>query len=197
MKKINHKLMSSNFTRDDFKTLENFFKKANENTILTQGPKVLNLRRSGQNGLVKYSTFLNSGSSANLISLKILKIISKKKNEVIVPTHTWVSDIASIIQVGLKPVFVDMDFFHLGPMNDQIISKINNKTAAVFLSHIQGFNALSTKLYNIFKKKKNSTYRRCLRVHGAKFKNKKLGSFGLMSNFSFYYAHHMSTIEEE
>ena len=47
-----------------------------------------------------------------------------------------------------------MDFFHLGPMNDQIISKINNKTAAVFLSHIQGFNALSTKLYNILKKKK-------------------------------------------
>lgn len=196
MKKINHKLMSSNFTRDDFKTLENFFKKANENTILTQGPKVLEFEKKWSKWLgVKYSTFLNSGSSANLISLKILKIISKKKNEVIVPTHTWVSDIASIIQVGLKPVFVDMDFFHLGPMNDQIISKINNKTAAVFLSHIQGFNALSTKLYNILKKKKIPLIEDVCESHGAKFKNKKLGSFGLMSNFSFYYAHHMSTIE--
>ena len=80
MKKINHKLMSSNFTRDDFKTLENFFKKANENTILTQGPKVLEFEKKWSKWLgVKYSTFLNSGSSANLISLKILKIISKKK----------------------------------------------------------------------------------------------------------------------
>jgi len=66
-----------------------------------------------------------------------------------------------------------MDFFHLGPMNDQIISKINNKTAAVFLSHIQGFNALSTKLYNILKKKKIPLIEDVCESHGAKFKKKK------------------------
>ncbi len=187
--------MSSNFSRDDFKILENFFKRANENTVLTQGPKVIEFEKKWSKWLgVKYSTFVNSGSSANLISLKILKIISKKK-EVIVPTHTWVSDIASVIQVGFKPIFVDMDFFHLGPKNDEIISKINSNTAAVFLSHIQGFNSLGSKLLDILEKKKIPLIEDVCESHGAKFKNKKLGSYGLISNFSFYYAHHMSTIE--
>ena len=60
----------------------------------------------------------------------------------------------SVIQNNFKPVFVDMDFSHLGPNNDQIISKINSRTLAIFLSHIQGFNALSTKLLNYIKKRK-------------------------------------------
>ena len=195
--KINHKLMQSNFSKDDFKVLEKFFKRANEKTILTQGPKVKEFEKKWSKWLgVKYSTFVNSGSSANLLSLKILKIIKKKNtNEIIVPTHTWVSDIASVIQNNFKPVFVDMDFKHLGPDNDQIISKINKKTAAVFISHIQGFNALSTKVINHLKKKKIHLIEDVCESHGALFKNKKLGTFGLISNFSFYYAHHMSTIE--
>ena len=78
---------------------------------------------------------------------------------------------------------------------DDIISKINKKTIAVFLSHIQGFNGLSTRLINYLKKKKIMLIEDVCESHGATFKNKKLGTYGLMSNFSFYYAHHMSTIE--
>ena len=85
-----------------------------------------------------------------------------------------------------------MDFKHLGPDNDQIISKINKKTAAVFISHIQGFNALSTKVINHLKKKKIHLIEDVCESHGALFKNKKLGTFGLISNFSFYYAHHIN-----
>lgn len=194
--KFQHKLMSSNFSKDDFKKLEIFFKTANEKTILTQGPKVIEFEKEWSKWLgVKYSTFVNSGSSANLLSISILKIIESKKKEIIVPTHTWVSDIASIIQNNFKPIFVDMDFKNLGPDNDEIISKINSNTAAIFLSHIQGFNALSEKLLKIIKKKKIQLIEDVCESHGAKFKNKKLGSLGLISNFSFYYAHHMSTIE--
>jgi len=197
MNKFSHKLMCSNFSKSDFKVLENFFKKANENTILTQGPKVLEFEKKWSTWLgVKYSTFVNSGSSANLLSIKILKITSNKnKTEVIVPAHTWVSDIASVIQNGFKPVFIDMDFFHLGSINDEIISKINNKTAAVFLTHVQGFNSISSKLLKVLRQKKIPLIEDVCESHGAKYNNKKLGSFGEMSNFSFYYAHHMSTIE--
>ena len=194
--KFQHKLMSSNFSKDDFKKLENFFKTANEKTILTQGPKVEIFEKEWSKWLgVKYSTFVNSGSSANLLSISILKIIEPKKKEIIVPSHTWVSDIASIIQNNFKPIFVDMDIKNLGPDNNEIISKINSNTAAIFLSHIQGFNALSEKLLKIIKQKKILLIEDVCESHGAKFKNKKLGSLGLISNFSFYYAHHMSTIE--
>jgi CDP-6-deoxy-D-xylo-4-hexulose-3-dehydrase len=194
--KFQHKLMSSNFSKDDFKKLENFFKTANEKTILTQGPKVEIFEKEWSKWLgVKYSTFVNSGSSANLLSISILKIIEPKKKEIIVPSHTWVSDIASIIQNNFKPIFVDMDIKNLGPDNNEIISKINSNTAAIFLSHIQGFNSLSEKLLKIIKQKKILLIEDVCESHGAKFKNKKLGSLGLISNFSFYYAHHMSTIE--
>ena len=78
--KFQHKLMSSNFSKDDFKKLEIFFKTANEKTILTQGPKVIEFEKEWSKWLgVKYSTFVNSGSSANLLSISILKIIESKK----------------------------------------------------------------------------------------------------------------------
>ena len=81
-------------------------------------------------------------------------------------------------------------------MNEnQVIKKINKKTIAVFLSHIQGFNGLSSKLLNFLRKKNIMLIEDVCESHGATFKNKKLGTFGKISNFSFYYAHHMSTIE--
>ena len=73
---------------------------------------------------VKYSTFVNSGSSANYISISLLKIINKNKfkNEIIVPTLTWVSDVNSIIMNGYKPVFVDINLNNLS-MNIEHVKK--------------------------------------------------------------------------
>jgi len=78
---------------------------------------------------------------------------------------------------------------------DQVIKSVNKNTVAVFLSHIQGFNGLSTRLVNFLKKKKIMLIEDVCESHGATFNKKKLGTFGKISNFSFYYAHHMSTIE--
>ena len=78
---------------------------------------------------------------------------------------------------------------------NDVIAKTNKKTIAVFLSHIQGFNGLSSKLINFLKKKKIMLIEDVCESHGATYKSKKLGTFGSISNFSFYYAHHMSTIE--
>ena len=185
--------MHNNFNKSDMSAV---IKLLNEKKkILTQSKKVKEFEKAWSKWLgVKYSVFVNSGSSANLLSISILKIL-KKKGEVIVPTLTWVSDISSVIQNNLKPVFVDINPKNLCMSEDDIISKINKKTIAVFLSHIQGFNGLSTRLINYLKKKKIMLIEDVCESHGATFKNKKLGTYGLMSNFSFYYAHHMSTIE--
>ena len=135
---FSHKLMSNNFTQKDISAIKNFLRKKEK--IFTQSKNVLLFEKEWSKWLgVKYSVFVNSGSSANLISMSVLKIL-KGKGEVIVPTLTWVSDISSVIQNNLKPVFVDINPKNLCMSEEDIIRKVNKKTIAVFLSHIQGFN---------------------------------------------------------
>jgi len=187
--------MHDNFHESDFKSLINFLK---EKPILTQNKKVKKFEEEWSKWLgTKYSVFVNSGSSANFLTIATLATLNKtdKRNEIIVPSLTWISDIVSVIKNGFKPIFVDINYKNLSMNIDQVKSKINKKTFAIFLTHAQGFNGLNDELLKIIKKKKIFLVEDVCESHGAKFKNKKLGNFGIISNFSFYYAHHMSTIE--
>ncbi len=191
-----HPLMHNNFSKSDFSEVKKLFNK--KNPILTQSKKVIKFEKKWSNWLgVKYSTFVNSGSSANYISISLLKILNKNKNknEIIVPSLTWISDISSVILNGFKPVFVDINLSNLSMNIDEVIKKVNKKTLAIFITHAQGFNGLNEKLLKFLKKRRIHLIEDVCESHGATFKNKKLGTFGLISNFSFYYAHHMTTIE--
>lgn len=191
--KFSHPLMHNNFTSSDMREAIKLFKQKGK--ILTQSKNVLKFEKKWSEWLgVKYSVFVNSGSSANLLTMAVLKILYKK-GEIIVPSLTWVSDINSVIQNSFKPVFVDIDMKNLCMSEKEILKKINKKTLAVFITHAQGFNGLTNNLLSILKKKKILLIEDVCESHGATFNNKKLGSFGKVSNFSFYYAHHMSTIE--
>ncbi len=188
--------MNNNYTNQDMAVVRNLLK--NRNIVLTQSKKVEEFEKKWSKWLkVKYSTFVNSGSSANYISISLLKVINKNKtkNEIIVPSLTWVSDVNSVIMNGFKPVFVDINLSNLSMNTKEVLKKINNKTLAVFITHAQGFNGLNDELINKLKQKKIHLIEDVCESHGAKFKNKKLGTYGLISNFSFYYAHHMTTIE--
>ena len=165
---------------------------------MTAGKQCLKFEKSWSKWLgTKYSVFVNSGSSANFLTFAALKYFINKDNrkEIIVPTLTWNSDIISVIYNGFKPVFVDINLKNLSMNIEEVKKKINTNTLAVFLSHIQGFNALDNDLLNFLKKKKIYLIEDVCESHGSQFKKKKCGTFGLVSNFSFYYAHHMSTIE--
>ncbi len=188
-----HPLMDNNITREDLDKVIQFLKK--DNLILTQGSHVREFENKWSKWLgCKYSVFVNSGSSANLLSIAALKVMGYR-GEIIVPTLTWISDIAAVLHCGFKPIFVDINPYSLCMDENQIIKKLNKKTAAVFITHVQGFNGLSNKLINALKSYKIPLIEDVCESHGAKFQNKNLGTYGLMSNFSFYYAHHMSTIE--
>ena len=194
MKIFSHPLMDNNITDSDVNFLISFLKN-NKKKIFTQSTKVIEFEKKWSKWLgTKYSLFVNSGSSANLLTLQALKIIYGK-GEVIVPPLTWISDIASVIQNGFKPVFADINPKTLCMDETQIIKKINRNTKAVFITHVQGFNGLSKNLLKILKDKKIVLLEDVCESHGASFNKKKLGTYGLISNFSFYYAHHMSTIE--
>ena len=76
-----------------------------------------------------------------------------KGGEIIVPPLTWSSDISSILFNGFKPVFVDINLENLSMNVDKIISKIN-KSIAVFITHVLGFNSLNDKLIKYLKRKR-------------------------------------------
>ena len=184
--------MEDNISSKDLNNLINFIKK---NPILTNNKKVLEFEKEWSNWLgVKYSIFVNSGSSANLLSIAYLKTIFKK-GEIIVPTLTWSSDIASVFHNNFKPVFVDINLNNLAMSIEEIKKKTNKNTIAIFLTHILGINGLTNDLISFCKKKKIILIEDCCESHGARFKSKKIGNYGLISNFSFYFAHHMTTIE--
>jgi CDP-4-dehydro-6-deoxyglucose reductase, E1 len=190
--KFNWPLMVDNITREDLDILIAFLKKMPR---LTQSGNVLAFEKEWSDWLgIRYSVFVNSGASANLITMAALKHLYGS-GEIIVPTLTWVSDIASVIQNGFEPVFVDINPKNLCMDDEHVISKLNNKTRAVFITHVQGFNGLTERLLQILKQRNITLIEDVCESHGATFKGKKLGSFGLISNFSFYFAHHMSTIE--
>jgi len=194
MKNFNHPLMENNIQQEDVNEIIKFLKK-NKKRIFTQSEKVKEFEYKWSKWLgVKYSVFVNSGASANLLSISALKILFGT-GEIIVPTLTWISDIASVIQNNFKPIFIDIDPKNLSMNEEFLLKKISKKTKAVFLTHVQGFNGLSSNLLKILRKKKIPLIEDVCESHGASFRNKKLGTYGLMSNFSFYYAHHMSTIE--
>lgn len=189
---INLPLMSNNILRED---LDKVIELLKGDPILTQSTNVISFEEQWSKWLgVKYSVFVNSGSSANQITMAALKYLYGE-GEVIVPTLTWVSDIASVLQNGFTPVFVDINPKNLGMNIDEVIRKITPKTKAIFLTHILGYNALNDKLLQVCKEKSIPLIEDVCESHGATFKGQRLGSFGHVSNFSFYYAHHMSTIE--
>jgi len=185
--------MHDNITRADLDAVIAYLRQ--ENPRLTQSGEVRRFEQEWSEWLgVKHSVFVNSGSSANLLTMTALRE-TFGPGEVIVPTLTWVSDIASVIQCGLQPVFVDIDPRTLGMDEEQVIARLTPQTRAVFITHVLGYNALTQRLLDELKARNIPLIEDVCESHGATFQGRKLGTFGLLSNFSFYYAHHMSTIE--
>ena len=193
MKTYKWPLMSNNILANDKKVLINFINRSNR---FTNGPKVKEFEKKWSKWLgVKYSTFVNSGASANLISTHILKELNNGKKEIILPAFTWSSDVGSVINAGFKTDIEDINYENLA-LNEEIIKKkINKNTLAIFVTHAMGYIGLSKKLLNLIKNKKIYLLEDVCESHGAKLGAKKAGTFGLMSNFSFYYGHHMTTVE--
>ena len=186
-------LMHNNITREDLDAVIDYLRQ--DEPMLTQSAQVRSFEEEWSRWAgVRRSLFVNSGSSANLLTLEALKQ-TRGLGEIIVPPLTWVSDIAAVLQCGFTPVFADIDPRTLGMSTDRILEKITSQTRAVFFTHILGYNGLNQRLLDELESRKIPLIEDVCESHGATFNGRRLGSFGLMSNFSFYYAHHMSTIE--
>ncbi len=189
-----HPLMKNNVNREDLDLVIEHLKQ--DDPKLTNGPLCRKFEEEWSEWLgVNRSVFVNSGSSANLLSLTCLKMRYPKGGEVIVSPLNWVSDISAILQTGFKPVFVDIDLNTLSLDNQKVLEAITNETRAVLFSHIQGFDGYDDELLIELEKKDIKLIEDVCESHGATHNRQPIGSFGWISNFSFYYAHHMTTIE--
>ncbi len=191
---IQYPLMRNNILREDLDAVIEHLRQKDPRLTHGENVRAFEEEWSAWAGL-KYSVFVNSGASANLLSMTVLKLRHPEGGEVIVPPLTWVSDIASVLQTGFVPVFVDIDPASLAMDTKQVLSKITDKTRAVFLTHVQGFDGLTDELLEELGKRNIPLIEDVCESHGAEHNGRKVGSFGWMSNFSYYYAHHMSTIE--
>jgi CDP-4-dehydro-6-deoxyglucose reductase, E1 len=186
-------LMKNNITRTDLDALIEFLQQ--DDPILTQSQNVRAFEQEWAKWVgVQHCVFVNSGASANLLTITALRE-HFGLGEVIVPTLTWVSDIASVLQCGMTPVFCDIDRRTLAMDEEEILRKITPRTKAVFLTHVLGYNGLSERLIVELAAREIPLIEDVCESHGATLNGRRLGSFGLVSNFSFYYAHHLSTIE--
>jgi CDP-4-dehydro-6-deoxyglucose reductase, E1 len=185
-------LINDNINIDDRKKLANFILKTNR---FTNGPKVKEFENLWSKWLgVKHSVFVNSGASANYIMAAILKE-KMGLGEVIVPPIGWVSDIAPLVHMGMTPVFVDVSYENMAITYENIKNAITEKTVGIVLVHVLGFNAISKEIIALCNEKGIMLLEDCCESHGATFNGQKIGNFGDMSNFSFYFGHHMTTIE--
>src|SRR3989338_6251998 len=145
----------------------------------------------------KYSVFCNSGSSANLLMFYALLLSGKLKNKkVVVPSVGWVTTIAPAIQFGFEPVMceADPDTFGLDLNHLEAILKKDNPSTVILVQvlgvpHKMGALLALKEKYGFFMLEDA-----CAAV-GATCREKKIGAFGDMSSFSFYFGHQMSTIE--
>ena len=148
---------------------------------------------------VKYSLMLNSGSSANLLAIASLIIDEEtdlnQGNEVIVPAVSWSTTFSPISQYGLKLRFVDIDLNTLNIDENLIENAITKKTKAIFAVNLLGNSCNFKKLKDLCGKYNLLLLEDNCESLGAKYDNKFTGTIGNVGTFSFFFSHHMQTME--
>ena len=190
-----YKLAEDTIDNNDYKKMINFLKKRK---YLNQSIYTKKFEKKFSNFLkMKYSIFVNSGSSANLLIAQTLLEGNYLKNKIVVlPAVSWATTVSPFLQLGYKVVLCDCDENDLGLSSihlEKICKRYNPGLVVVVnvLGHSNNFKKI-----NILKKKHNFKLieDNCESLGSFKGK-KKLGSLGLASSHSFYFGHHISTIE--
>lgn len=165
---------------------------------LTKGSLTTDFERTWSEWLgVKYSVFVNSGSSANLGMFYALKLSGRlKNNKVVAPCVSWVTTVSPIMQLGYDLILCDTDKETLGIDIDHLekICKEHNPSCLIIV-HVLGIPNKMKEILEICNKYDVLLLEDSCESVGSLYDDKKTGNFGIMSSFSTYFGHHFSTIE--
>lgn len=189
------KLIGDSIEEREINALINWLK---TNPKLTQGVHVKHLEEEYATRLgVKYCTYCNSGSSANLLMLYTLKLRKKlRNNRVIVPALCWSTTVAPLIQLGFDPIVCDINQINLTIDTNHLKVLIRDyNPSAIFLVHPLGFMCDMNEINSICYENNIELLEDSCETMGSSWNYKLAGTFGLMSTFSLYYGHHITTIE--
>ena len=166
---------------------------------LTNGPKVREFEKEWSNWLgCDYSLYVSSGSTANSLLISSVKELYNLQDgdKVIVPACTWVTNVAPVIQSGLTPIFCDVNLRNFSFDEDDLehIAKKHPDVKAIFITHLLGISANVEKYKQLFP---NALILEDIcESHGVENnEGVRRGKDSLGSTFSFYFGHHMTTIE--
>lgn len=196
MLEYNHPLMKDTLTFLDRVSLAKFILTSDK---FTQGEKVSQFEEEWSNWVgAKHSLFVSSGSTANFLLVDAMKekCKLKKGDRVLLPACTWVTNINPIIQLGLTPIFCDVNLNDFSFDYDDLmyVKNTNKPIKAVFVTHLLGFPANIEKIKKVFPDA--IIIDDVCESHGCRSSDgSRVGSDSFGATFSFYYGHHMSTIE--
>jgi CDP-6-deoxy-D-xylo-4-hexulose-3-dehydrase len=182
----------------DNQDIDNLIQWLKEYPRLTKGPKTIEFESKWSKWIgSKYSVFVNSGSSANLLMLYALKVLSKmKNNKVCVPALCWATDLSPVLQFDMQPLLVDCNLDNLSVDLNHLEQVFQTEQPSVLLLvSVLGLSPDMDSIVELCKKYDVILLEDNCESQGTKFKGTKLGNFGLMSSFSTYFGHTMSTIE--
>jgi len=192
--------MSINLVKDtiDIGDINKLIEWLKTNPKLTKGELTIEFEKLWSKWLgCKYSIFVNSGSSANLAAIYSLILSGKlKNNKIIVPAVSWVTTVTPAIQLGLTPIMCDCDIDNSGLDINHLKKLIKEENPSVIiLVHVLGFPNHMDEIIKLCDENNILLIEDTCESIGSKYNNKHLGLFGNLSTFSFYFGHHMSTIE--
>lgn len=194
----NHKwpLMNNAITFLDKMKMISFIISTNK---FTNGPKVKQFEKEWSEWLgCKASLFVSSGSTANYLLISAIKEKYKlnDNDKVLVPSCTWMTSVAPIFQNNLKPIFIDISLedYCINLDDLKLVKKNHPDIKLVFTTHLLGFHSNIDKIKEIFP---NALIAEdCCEAHGVRdSNNNKISPHSIGSTFSFYFGHHMTTIE--
>jgi CDP-4-dehydro-6-deoxyglucose reductase, E1 len=170
-------------------------------TQVTMGAKVRNFEREfGEKYGWSNAVMVNSGSSANLLAVAAIANPEtagglRPGDEVIVPALSWSTTVWPLIQCGLVPVIVDIDPATLNIDPNEIERAIGPKTRGVMIVPVYGNPCDMDAIMAICARRGLTLIEDCCEALGARYGGKPVGSFGRVATFSFYYSHHITTLE--
>ena len=196
MKNIKYNLASDSWDGEEISAINDVIK----SNRYTMGPKVKKFEDEFASHFNSdYAIMVNSGSSANLLMIASLfyskEYDLKEGDEVIVPAVSWSTTYYPVHQYGLKLIFVDIDRNTLNISLEEIKKAISPKTKVIFAVNLLGNPCEFDEIIGICKKNNIILIEDNCESLGAKYQEKFTGTCGIMGSFSFFFSHHLQTME--